>query len=380
MARRRLGGRKAAGARVSAAAAAAVLLLGVAIALLTLARAPQDGGVQASVDDVVAAPAQGVAAAVSPVDDAWRHIADLWNAPQRIAALERENAELRRWQAMALALAERNERYEALLKAPPDGLAETLDPRAGVAARMILDSAGPFRRTALVQAGADHGVRRGFVAVSDHGLVGRVVLVGRTTARVLMLDDFNSRVPVMGQTSRIRAVLAGATGQSPRLNGPIVLGEPRLEYVVGLQGLRAGEAIVTSGDGGLFPPGLLVGAAVEDGPGRWRVRLAAAAAPIDFVRLVPFARPVAPEAEPAADQGPPPPIVRPQSLAVVAAPPVPSRAQRLAQPQAASPPRPAQPAAPPRPAAVPPGLDEEEDAAPPSPEPEPPAAGGPPTP
>lgn len=350
---------------MSGAAVAAVLLLAAALALVFLTREPPDGGVQAGADDVLAIPAQGVDLAAEPIGGFWSHIGDLWNAPRRIAELERENAELRRWQAMALALAERNERYETLLRAPSDGLPELLAPNAGVTARIVLDGAGPFRRTALVQAGAEHGVQRGFVAVNERGLVGRVVLVGRRTSRVLMLDDFNSRVPVMGQTSRVRAVLAGASGSAPRLTGPIVQGEPRLEFIVGLDGLRAGEAIVTSGDGGVFPAGLLVGTAFQDGAGRWRVRLAASEAPIDFVRLVPYARPIPPEAEPAANQGDPPPIVRPQALNVVTAPSSPPPTQSRPP---SPPPPPVQRTPPP-----PPGADDE-DAAPPAAEPEP-AAG-----
>ena len=75
---------------------------------------------------------------------------------------------------------------------------------------VCVDSEAAFVRTLLANAGADHGVRVGYIAVNENGLVGRVVSVGRRSARVLMLDDYNSRIPVMGEASRVRAVFDNA--------------------------------------------------------------------------------------------------------------------------------------------------------------------------
>lgn len=221
----------------------------------------------------------------------------------RIRALEAENLRLARWRELALELAERTERYEALLKMPEEVHGEGIDPKDSIGARLMLDSGGAFRRTLLANAGQDQGVRRGFLALNEQGLVGRVVAVGRRSARVLMLDDYNSRVPVVSAQSRVRAVMIGDVGDSAELdveNG--IVGAPRLDFLVGAASLRAGERIVTSGDGGLFPRGVLVGWAEPAGKG-WRVRLASANTPIDYVRLAPFAPPEAPELSPVGDSG-----------------------------------------------------------------------------
>lgn len=308
MARRRSGRRGAGGFRLTVGALVAVGLACAAWALLAL-RNPDTGqvGPEAAVDDALAGSVGATQGSMDGATTLGGRFTAMWTAAGRVKELERENAELREWKALALALAERNARYESLLKMAPGAGGSAATPNIGVTARLVLDVGGPFRRTLLANAGADQGVKSGFVAVNENGLVGRVVSVGRTSSRVLLLDDYNSRIPVMGQTSRVRAILVGEPGGAPALEGLIRLSQPKMQNVVGLTAPREGEMIVTSGDGGLFPAGLPVGRATEGRDGVWRVKLGAAAAPIDFVRLTPYAPVAPPEAAPVADPGPPPP-------------------------------------------------------------------------
>jgi rod shape-determining protein MreC len=105
----------------------------------------------------------------------------------------------------------------------------------------------------------------------------------------------------------------------PKLTtGAAELSNPRLEYQSPQNALRQGERIVTSGDGGVFPRGLLVGIAERDREGVWRVKLAAASAPIDYVRLAPFAPVEAPELAPVEDLGPPRPVFQTPSFVAAA--------------------------------------------------------------
>jgi rod shape-determining protein MreC len=290
-------------------------------------------------------------------------IGNMWAAAGRIEQLEAENRELMAWKGLAERLAERNARYEALLRMPADAFGEGADIEDAVAAQLVLDSGGPFTRTLVANAGADHGVRVGYVAVNEYGLVGRVVSVGQRSSRVLMLDDYNSRIPVMGEGSRVRAVLAGQAARAPDLlTSPFQLETPRLEFIVGAQALREGERVITSGDGGIFPRGIPVGVAHRSADGVWRVVLAASQRPIDFVRLAPFVGADEPEKTEVADAGPPA-AIRSAVVSVERAP-APAQTQRPAAPPAVAPaqrapapePAPAQtPAAPPptSPAAAP---------------------------
>src|SRR4029453_1678845 len=75
--------------------------------------------------------------------------------------------------------------------------------------RIVADAGGPFVHTVLVDAGTEDGAARGMAAVNERGMIGRVIEVGRHSARVLLLTDFNSRIPVLVEPSRDQAILAG---------------------------------------------------------------------------------------------------------------------------------------------------------------------------
>ncbi len=386
MARRRSVVRRAGAGRKLTPALMLAVLLGVAALILIGSRFGRDPGAgqtaMESGDDAAAAAGRGATGPFRAGESLLARLGAMWNASARVEQLERENRDLQVWRAMAERLAERNARYESLLRMPPDAFGQGADIAHSVAAQLVLDSGGPFTRTLVANAGGDHGVRVGYIAVNENGLVGRVVSVGRRSARVLMLDDYNSRIPVMGEASRVRAVLAGQATQPPDLlTRPFEVQAPRLDFIVGAQSLREGEQVVTSGDGGLYPRGLPVGVAHRANDGAWRVALAASRRPIDFVRLIPFVGAPLPEDEPVADAGPP--LSAQSSVAAIgretmaAAPQRPSAAPVLVQPRArvreagAR----ADPSAPAAPAAGPPALAAEADALPsalgPPPEPSP---------
>ena len=309
MARRRGVVRRAgAGRRVTPAAILAVLLIIGAIALIAL-RVGKAGPGETAMrggDDVAASVDVAAAGPARATGNVFERLGDMWNATARIEQLEKQNRDLQAWRGLAERLAERNARYEALLRMPPDTFGEGADIEHSIAAQLVLDSGGPFTRTLVANAGADEGVHVGYIAVNENGLIGRVISLGHRSARILMLDDYNSRIPVMGEASRVRAVLAGQATQPPQLlTGPFQVQAPRLDFIVGAQSLREGERIVTSGDGGLYPRGVPVGVARRSADGAWRVVLAVSQAPIDFVRLIPYVGADSPETAPAPDTGPP---------------------------------------------------------------------------
>ena len=121
-------------------------------------------------------------------------------------------------------------------------------------------------------------------AVNERGLVGRVIEVGRRSARVLLLTDFNSRVPVMVEPSRDQAILAGDNSREP---GLIFLPlNPRM---------AVGQRVVTSGRGGVLPPGLAVGMVSAIGDREGRGRAGGRLGPAGYVRLLEYSRVVPPE-------------------------------------------------------------------------------------
>ncbi len=308
MARRRSVVRRAgAGRRIAPSVLLAIVLLVAAVAVIIAQMTNAPGGLSAQQAGDEAAVAAG-RVATGPVragEGFFARLGSMWSVTERIAELERENRDLEAWRELAQRLAERNARYEALLRMPADAFGDGADVENSIAAQLVLDSGGPFTRTLVANAGADHGVGVGFIAVNENGLIGRVVSVGQRSSRILMLDDYNSRIPVMGEASRVRAVLAGQATRPPNLyTAPFQMQAPRLDFIVGAPSLREGERIITSGDGGLFPRGIPVGVARRSGDG-WRVALAASQQPIDFVRILPYVGIERPEDAPVADPGPP---------------------------------------------------------------------------
>lgn len=184
--------------------------------------------------------------------------------------LREANARLLQWQEVARRLESENQQLRGLMNVTPEPTVSY------VSARIIADSGGAFVRSVLVNAGSRSGAAKGQAAIMDHGLVGRVVEAGERASRVLLLTDLNSRIPVLLETSRERAVLAGDNGPRPRLLYLPSRREPA----------KPGERVVTSGHGGVFPPGIPIGQTVAGEDGAVRVALYADFDRLEFLRLV----------------------------------------------------------------------------------------------
>jgi rod shape-determining protein MreC len=185
--------------------------------------------------------------------------------------LKSEIAELRGWRDEAIAQKNINGRYEAML-----GL-RTEPPVPMATGRAISESRGPFSNAKLIDVGSAKGVRIGNPVVTEHGLVGRVTGVTGGVSRVVLLTDVASRTPVMIERTDARAMLTGDGGDSPRL-----------EFIRGSGSIKAGDRILSSGDGGGLPRGLPVGVAAKGVDGAWRVKLFSDHGAIDYVRVLLF--------------------------------------------------------------------------------------------
>ena len=139
----------------------------------------------------------------------------------------------------------------------------------------MADSGSPFRNSVLLNVGARDGVVDGWAVMDGLGLAGRISGVGNRTARVVLLTDSASRVPVVVQPSGQRAMLSGDNSAFPLL-----------DFVEDPDDLRPGDRVVSSDDGGVFPAGLLVGEVVMTRDRRLRVRLAADYGRLEFLRVL----------------------------------------------------------------------------------------------
>ncbi|MCE8007563.1 rod shape-determining protein MreC [Aestuariivita sp.] len=192
---------------------------------------------------------------------------------QRLVDQNRElRSELRQmqaWREAALQLEQENARLLDLNNV-------RLDPRLTyITGVVIADSGSPFRQSVLLNVGARDGIIDGWAAMDGIGLVGRVSGVGDNTSRVILLTDATSAVPATIQPSGQTALVGGDNTAAPVL-----------DFIENPDAVRPGDRVVSSGDGGVFPAGLLIGQVAEDRGGRLRVRLSADFQRLEFLRLL----------------------------------------------------------------------------------------------
>jgi rod shape-determining protein MreC len=215
---------------------------GGALLIASLGEPSRFSGARSAATDLTAPVARAAAAGSSESSSIFGAIGGYFAAGRKNAELRRE-VELTRVKLVeAQAVAEENRRLKELL-----GLARQ-DPKPVAVAAMIGSTSSSTRRFATISAGSDLGVTIGMPVRSPLGLVGRVLEVGRSTSRVLLVTDAESVVPVRRASD---GVAAFATG---RADGMLQL---RL-INLGINPLKRGDVIVTSGSGGLYRPGTAV--------------------------------------------------------------------------------------------------------------------------
>ena len=208
-----------------------------------------------------------------------------YNAAQQNADLNRELAAAKVRLVESDARSEENRRLKALL-----GLRDA-DPKPVAYARLIASSAASSRRFATLSVGASESIATGMPVRAPEGLVGRVLETGASPARVLLITDGESVVPVRRASDSLPGFAEG------RADGRVQI---RL-ISLGINPLKRGDAFVTSGSGGLYPPGMpiaIVESLTRDGA---VARVLADPAASDYVAVLPVWVPQTVAAE-AADQ------------------------------------------------------------------------------
>lgn len=183
--------------------------------------------------------------------------------------LRRELQQMKAWKEAALQLEQKNAKLLDLNNV-------RLDPKLTYVTGVVLaDSGSPFRQSVLLNIGERDGIVDGWAATDGLGLVGRISGVGRSTSRVILLNDANSRIPVLIQPSGQRALLSGDNTKSPLL-----------EFIESPELVRPGDRVISSGNGGVFPAGILVGQVAQGTDRLLRARLSADYERLDFLRVL----------------------------------------------------------------------------------------------
>ena len=122
-----------------------------------------------------------------------------------------------------------------------------------IVAKVLSDKQSPFLRSIIVNKGSKHKIKLGMIVMDGEYLVGKIVEVNYLTARVLLLSDLNSKIPVIIEPYGIQSILSG-TGKNDGIT----------QYLKVDQKIENFSVVYTSGAGGLFKAGIPVGRIKND--------------------------------------------------------------------------------------------------------------------
>lgn len=171
-------------------------------------------------------------------------------APSDLAELRERNAEL---ESQIAQLTNENAQLKEL-EAQYNVVAGLLDyasanpDREYLAADVVARDESLFLRYVLLNKGTNDGVIRGMPVVTDQGLVGLITEATANASKVILITDASAAVNVRLQDSRAEGVLIGQES-----------GELRLLYITQDADMKTGDRVVTSGLGGTYPSGIVVG-------------------------------------------------------------------------------------------------------------------------
>lgn len=227
-----------------------VVLLVVSIVLVTVYSREGESGplhtAQAVVGDVVAPLSLAGAYVQSGTEQAQDAVADATADEDTLSALRESNQQLR-------ALVAQTEEY----RQEAARLQELLDMTDrfnidGISARVVGRSATAWNQTISIDAGREDGVEAGMTVMGSTGVLGQVASVGATTSEVRLLTDSQSGAAAMVQSSRAEGIVRGS------LEGLLYLEDLDEEAQV-----VVGDVVVTSGLGGSYTSGLIIGTVVR---------------------------------------------------------------------------------------------------------------------
>ena len=197
-----------------------------------------------------------------------RELSDIRNENNR---LKQENIRLLQWQTVARKLQSDNTALKQLLSAVDDKNEKY------ITARVIAGSGGILSNMLILNAGKKNGVVKGQTVVGSQGVIGRIFEVSNRSSRVLLLTNINSRVPVLVESNRTRAIM---TGKNTNLASLIHLPQGAKVF--------PSDRIITSGHGGAFPSGLPIGIVSSASDEGIDVQLFTDFSRLEYVRIVDF--------------------------------------------------------------------------------------------
>ena len=245
-----------------------LLLISIMLIVLDQRGNAQVNNLRARLADAVVPAVQLLSQPIETVKGAGAWVEGIFHAHSENALLRAENARLKQWMISASQLQAQNASLQALLNVPAP------EAPSFVTTQAVADLRGPYAQAMLIGAGKEQHVALHQPVVGPEGLVGRVVELQENSARILLVTDINSRIPVMGNRSGKRAVLAGKGSK-----------HPQLLFAEGKELFAEGEWLVTIATE-TIPAGIPVAAIVE--PNDAEVVLLQKDTALDYLRVIQY--------------------------------------------------------------------------------------------
>jgi rod shape-determining protein MreC len=119
---------------------------------------------------------------------------------------------------------------------------------------LVINNPNTFSKEIRILAGTKHGVKEGQIVLDRHGLLGRVITVGEDVSNVLLITDTMSKISVIFPRVENKGILSGTYDNILEIS---LLDKENIP--------QPNDIVITSGDGGFFPPGLVVGHVLSAG-------------------------------------------------------------------------------------------------------------------
>lgn len=221
-----------------------VILLAVIVTVLSCnLKQKSSGGLVSRIVFEIASPVQNV------LNSSFKNVSEAWYRYLFLVGIEEENRNLKK--AIDHMKSQLTVYQEGYLEA--QRLRNLLDLKENkdfdfVIARVIGRGQTAFSQTILVNKGTDDGILDGVPVTAGPGLVGRIMGTSWHSAKVLPLIDENSNIDACVQRTRTQGIIRGAGSLGCTL-----------KYIAKTQDVREGDVIITSGMGGVFPKGIMIG-------------------------------------------------------------------------------------------------------------------------
>lgn len=204
------------------------------------------------------------------IHNVYTYIRDISNVYSDNRALRFENKQMMVLQNKVRTLEVENQLLERLLNYVPPADASFMS------AKIIAESGDNFTHTLLVYIG-DEAVRKGQIVLGEESVIGRIDRVSGKYAKIILVTDINSKIPVVIERTRARGILSGNNTD-----------KPQLIFIRDTSDIQEGDVVVTSGVGGMFPSGLPVGFISSVKNGIIEIETMADISRVEYVRIVDY--------------------------------------------------------------------------------------------